>query len=118
VKLSDIKKPKTEGRSIYNPKNFLLRECGIQIKLGKLYHAKRMEISMDRNNTYQIIYLHNNLELAKQTSRSHFTSPSGKLVVNSLDVPGRAVQNGYNRIIILPLTDNGMRVIGHIRPLK
>ena len=117
VNLPEIDEPKAAGTPWNHPDNFLISEKGIKINLGKEYHAKRMEISLDNNDDYEIIYLSGSSEIANQTSQAHII-PQGGLAVYLIDVPQSAFENGYDSIKVIPLRGDGLYSIGHIRLLE
>lgn len=53
------------SRARDHPDNLFISEEGIQINLGKKYYSKRIEISLDNNDNYQIIYLSGEAEIEK-----------------------------------------------------
>jgi len=116
VTLSEINEPKAAGTPWNHPDNFLISEKGIKINLGEEYHAKRMEISLDNNDDYEIIYLSGSSEIANQMIQAHII-PQGGLAVYLIDVPQSAFENGYDSIKVIPLRGDGLYSIGHIRLL-
>lgn len=53
------------SRARDHPDNIFISEEGIQINLGKKCYSKRIEISLDNNDNYQIIYLYGEAEIEK-----------------------------------------------------
>lgn len=117
VSLSVVNKPKKEGVPCNLIGNVVFLRNGILIDLEKQYHAKSIEISLDHNDTYQIIYYHQGLSVAAQTIPAH-PLPRGGLVVHLVNVSQEAAKKGYDKIMILPLQGDDAYGIGHIRLLE
>lgn len=114
VDLSEIDKPKAEGTPADQEGNIVLSNSGIEINLGKQYHTGRIEIGLDHDDNYQIIYFHEDRELASQTIWAR-PIPRGGLAIHFVDVPAEAVRKGYDRVRILPLRGHGKYSIGYMR---
>jgi hypothetical protein len=87
---------------------------GIEIAFGKRYQSKAVEISLDRNDDYEIVYLLEEQELARQQVRRLDAEDPG-LESHLLDVPAEAVRKGYDRIRIFPLGGDKRYRMGHMR---
>jgi len=116
VDISEINEPQSEGTPWNHPDNFLISKTGIKIILEKQRHNKRIEISLDNNDDYLIVYLSRDVPIANQTIPAHII-PSGGLAIHIIDVPKVAFEKGYDSIKVIPLRGDGMYSIGHIRLL-
>jgi arabinofuranosyltransferase len=104
------KKASTEGKESY----LVITDCGIQINLGKIIHSQGMEISLDSDDDYLIVYSKNKIEIASQRIKAALIPRSG-LHCYAIKVPDKAVKKGYNELIILPVRGDGQYAVGKTR---
>lgn len=117
VTLGSLTAPKSEGSPWNSPDNIQFHDSGIEINLENLYHSNSIEVSLDHNDTYKIIYLINNSEVDNGVIEGNKFSIKEGLAVYSVEVPSRAQANGFNSIKIIPMQGDGMYSIGHIKLL-
>jgi arabinofuranosyltransferase len=111
--LSLTNEPKAVGTRASDPNNTPFYDDGIEIDLGGRRHAGHLEVSLDSNDVYRLVYWAGDIELAAQEISAPF-APLG-LAVHHLDVPSRVVRRGYDRIRIFPVLGDDNYVLGHIR---
>jgi arabinofuranosyltransferase len=110
VSLADVATPQVSGTQAGIVS---FSASGVEIDVGLHSHATQMEISLDSNDDYQVVYLDGDTLLAAQTIPASFM-PRG-LSVHLLHVPSRAANRGFNRIRLLPLRGDETFRLGHIR---
>lgn len=115
VNLSDINKPKVNGTQWDQEGNFVLSRRGIEINLEQQYHSKTIEISLDYNDDYRIIYFNGDSDIGSQTIRASPTATAG-LVVHVVEVPAGVAELGYDRVRVVPIGGDLLYSIGHILP--
>lgn len=86
---------------------------GLEISLGAVFHSAFIDLSLDSNDQYQIVYRLQDDEIASQTTAQPF-APEG-LVDYQLNVPQKAVNNGYDTIRILPLRGDNYNRLGYVK---
>ncbi|MFQ5970541.1 MAG: hypothetical protein ACE5J2_08630 [Nitrososphaerales archaeon] len=123
LELTDIDQPKVEGTRWDASSSIVFFSHGIEISLGREYSTEHIEISFTTttrlyndklNDEYQIVYLKENEELAKQDIPTH---PIRAGRVHIVNVPLGVVEEGYDSIRIIPIRGDHMYSIGQIRLL-
>ncbi len=112
VTLDEVAAPKAAGTARRARGNTLFYDSGIEIDLGATVQSAQIEVSLDANDDYQIVYLNGDRVVGRQTVGAADWQPV--LAVYDLDVPRRAARRGYARIRILPLRGDGTYVLGHL----
>ncbi len=116
VAYENVQIPKAEGTLWNSPGNIQFNDNGVQVDLRELYHSNLLEISLDHNDNYKIIYFQNNSELGEQIIQGSKNSTEG-LAIYTVEVPEKARLDGFNNIKIIPKSGDGMYSIGHIKLL-
>lgn len=75
---------------------------GLLIVLPEYSRSKSLEVSLKNNAGYTFLFLDGSRELARFYTESKAIIPQDKLAEWQFDVPLDAVDEGYNRILILP----------------
>lgn len=117
VKLSQINAPKSEGTPWDQADNIIFGKKGVHIDLEKRSRAPYIEVSLDHNDNYEIVYYRGRLRLSRQTAVRRNTRPKG-LAVHLLQVPRRAIRKSYDGIRIIPIRGDDNYSLGHLRLLK
>jgi arabinofuranosyltransferase len=112
IDLVRVSEPKPAGTITSDPANIPFYDHGVEIDLGDRLHAVRVELSLDSNDAYQIVYLDGGVEIAAQKIPVLLTSPG--LAVHRLDVPSGAAARGYDRLRIFALQGDDSYALGHI----
>ena len=112
VDLARVSAPREAGTMTSDPANTPFYDHGVEIDLGGRHHAVQMQVSLDSNDVYQLVYLDGDVEVAASKIPAPF-NPLG-LAVHHLDVPSKAAARGYDRIRILPLLGDDNYVLGHL----
>jgi arabinofuranosyltransferase len=110
--LTQVDEPRLAGAMVSDPANTPFYDHGIEIDLGDRVHAVGVELSLDSNDVYQLVYLDGNAEIAVTKIPAPLGPPG--LAVHRLDVPPRAVLRGYDRLRIFPLQGDDTYALGHI----
>ncbi len=87
---------------------------GIEISLGERYQSETLQIGLDQNDDYEIVYLQENQPIARQQVRRLDTDEPG-LRTHLLSVPAEAARKGYDRIRIFPLGGDKLYRMGALR---
>ena len=78
-----------------------MNDSGAVIALPDITHAAQLEISLDSNDEYQVIYYQGQTIVAEQSVNAPYT-PEG-LALRRLTVPLKAAQTGFDRVRVLPV---------------
>ena len=76
-----------------------------------------MELGRDANDDYRLVFMRNGRKVADRLIRASMTYIEG-LAIASIDVPREAIEQGYDKIMVLPEKGDGMYSIGYIRMLE
>jgi arabinofuranosyltransferase len=87
---------------------------GIEISLGEHYLSQTIQIALDQNDDYEIVYLQEDRPIARQRVRRLDTDEPG-LKTHLLNVPAEAARKGYDRIRIFPLGGDKLYRMGTLR---
>jgi len=91
VKLAELSQPKEEGTAWNAQGTLVMADSGIAIDLGQRCQAKAIDLSLDGNDTYRIVYRLQGSDVAEQEVRPGLLKVVG-LNVYRLDVPGKALR--------------------------
>jgi arabinofuranosyltransferase len=90
-----------------------MSDSGMVITLPEVSHATQLEISLDSDDEYQVIYYQDKTVLAEQMVNAPFT-PDG-LAQRRLTVPLKAAQSGYDRLRVLPVRGDDSYHLGSFK---
>jgi arabinofuranosyltransferase len=113
VNLADVSMPAEDGRPWDHPDNITFQDSGLLIRLDSPSHARRLTISLEREDRYQIEFRQGARELAVFEVKAPPGSPPGLHVFN-LETPAAALDAGFDNILILPLSADGHFALGHL----
>lgn len=111
VKLADISEPIAAGTA-FNARTVRHFGRSLVVDLGGVSKASRLEVSLDNNDTYKLVFLRGNKKLAAVE-----VAPKPKaegLRVEKLEVPAAAVSAGYDAVMISVISGDIFHVIGHM----
>ncbi len=117
VDYADICPPQTAGIPWDEEGNYILRPSGIRINLDSVRHSDRVEISIDHNDHYLVIFGRDSSELASVKIKKRHTKTGG-LRVDTLSVPNYANDVGYDNIVVIPESGDDLYSVGHVRLLE
>lgn len=94
---------------LWSEANQLTDYAGIQLNLGELYYAQQAQIGLTPLKTgaetelrdYQLVYFHGDSPVASQKLQLPAQIPEAG-ITSPVEIPQAAVQEGYDRIRILP----------------
>jgi arabinofuranosyltransferase len=113
---SEINQPKVEGTPWDQEGNIEIRRSGLRICLDTTYHSTRIEISLDHNDYYTLVFYSDSTELGiEKIMRQKI--PQGGLRVDTLNVPVDAQLAGYNYLEVYPVQGDDLFSVGHVRLL-
>lgn len=100
------------------PSTFLLLPAaGIQIELRWMRHDPEIEVEIDHNHDYRVVYVARGQEIATSTIWG-IPKQQAEIVVRRAKVPRGAVKRGYDAVRILPGAGGGDRKFIRIRLLE
>jgi arabinofuranosyltransferase len=89
---------------------------GIIIYLDSVWQADTIEISLDGNDNHAIVFAHGQDSLS-QVSVGPDSQTSGGSVTYTIGVPDVANIAGYDRLIVSPVSGDGVYALGHVAPI-
>jgi hypothetical protein len=91
--------------------NVIIQGEGIRVELSQLSHAPGIELSVDGNDRYAVLFARGS---QVEGSVSVGKSKKSGLLVERVEVPRHARTAGFDRIEIVPLEGDGYYSIGHV----
>lgn len=113
VGISRINKPKRSGTPWDGPGTRVLPNSGIRIDLEGIVHASELEISLDHNDDYKILFQMGDGLLATAIIESS-RMKTGGLAVHRVEVPQEAARKGYDTLIVMPHAGDKKYSLGHV----
>jgi arabinofuranosyltransferase len=117
VDLREVAAPKAEGTLWNQAGNFRFRAAGVEVELEKPTRARRLEVSLDGNDDYELLFIDGTVRVARLPVPAR-PAPEGGLAVHVIEVPEPAVNEGYDAVLIRPLRGDNAYVLGHLRLLE
>jgi len=114
VSYDDISEPRREGTAWSDKGNLILNRGGMTVTLEERSYKSLIEVSVDNNDTYEIVFYSNSEKLGFVETGEE---PTPGLRLCKLNIPTAAVKTGFNRIVIKPLFGDGYYSVGHVRLL-
>ena len=94
----------------------ILDERGLRVGLDSIHHDPFVEISVDHDDEYKVIYFKGSDPVGSTAILPRHIDTAG-LRVDALDIPATAVASGYDAINVYPLSGDGLYSVGHVRLL-
>jgi arabinofuranosyltransferase len=113
VRLYQLDQPETQGSAWDAAGNFIFGESGIEIELDQRSQSKQIELSLDGDNAYQVVYLDETQELARQ--RLAAQSNQSGMQTTCLETPPQASQAGFTRLRIFATHGDDRYSLGNLR---
>jgi arabinofuranosyltransferase len=117
VELGEVSTPKPTGTRWNQPGNIVFRPAGVEVRLRRPSHARMLEVSLDHNDDYELVFVDGSRPITRQAVPAQ-TTPQGGLVVRGVEVPAAAVDRGYETVLIRPLRGDNAYALGHLRLLE
>jgi arabinofuranosyltransferase len=114
VHLADVSVPAQAGRAWDHPANVTFQDSGLQILLDSPSNAGRVSLSLDGQDSYQVIFRRAGRELAARQVKAPPDAPPG-LYIFDVEVLAAAREAGFDNILILPLSADGHFALGHLK---
>jgi len=87
-------------------------DSGLQVDLGRAYHAMSIRVCLEGDDEYEIEFHLNNRKLAWQKVSPALAT--GDLACQPLEVPAKAAGQGFDRLRVFPMGGNGEYGVGRI----
>jgi arabinofuranosyltransferase len=114
VTYAEINAPKAKGSAWNGPGTHLVSKGGVRIALDSIYYRRQLEISIDHNDMYLIVYYLGEKETGHQLIEQKYIEGGG-LRVDTLEIPRLTYLQGYDRIDVRPFLGDDLYSVGHIR---
>lgn len=93
---------------------YIMNDFGINVDFGKMIHPSSLEISLDHNDSYRIIFYRDTIVCDSQNILADWDQKKG-LAVHTLPIDSSISIAGFNNITIIPVSGYGGFSLGHIR---
>ncbi len=113
IGLDQVNRPQGASAAWDDPGNVIFNESGIEIDLGSVVSPTQIELSLDGDNAYQLIYIKAGQEIARQAISPASTSSGMK--VFCIDTPRRARQHGFDSLRIFATAGDEQYSLGRLR---
>jgi hypothetical protein len=85
--------------------------------LDSISHAARLEISVDHNDNYSLLFRRDTLELGTVEIPTQWIPERG-MRVDTIDIPRAATEGGFDNLWIVPRDGDDVYSMGHVRMLQ
>jgi hypothetical protein len=113
ITLSEFDDAKAPGTRFGHKGNQRLFNSGIEIDMEGLMRAARIELSLHRDDTYDVVYLRDGRSVARQRLFPKLV-PAHGLSIHLVDVPKKAIEEGFDHVRVFPVRGQDFN-IGHFR---
>ncbi|MGI6456090.1 MAG: hypothetical protein ACOX5R_10795 [bacterium] len=117
VRLSEINQPREQGTQWTPSTAKQFTEDGLEVDLGNVTHAARLEFSYDHNDQFQVVFLRDN-ESISEVALPFIINPAAGLTVATVEVPPDVIRSGYDKLRFFPIEGDGIYCIGHVRLIE
>lgn len=111
--LAAVSRPLPAGAPWNAPGTHVMSASGIEIDMPEVMHARRVELTIDNNDAYEVVFLLDDERLEQIDIPAPFY-PLG-LALHVIDVPPAALAGGFKRLHVFPLNGDGKYSLGHLR---
>lgn len=114
VSYNQVKEPVPAGTAYNHNACRLLSASGINIDFGGMQHHALLEVSVDNNDIYRLLF-YQDTTLVTTAEISASFQPGGGMAVDTLRVPAAAIDKGYDNLTVIPLGGDKAYSFGHLR---
>jgi arabinofuranosyltransferase len=109
--------PRPAGTRWDAPGVLHLTTHGIEVTFAKIQRADAVELSVDCNDYYELVFRSQNENLGEVVLPPRSSQCPG-LVIHQVDVPRDIITEGYDAIHVLGTQGDGKYALGHLRTLN
>jgi len=117
VTYNEVRKPILPGTPYNHNACRLIAQGGIKISFDSRRYYPVLEISVDSNDRYRMIFFDSTNEVGAVEIPPTFQKIGG-MAVDTVQVPPAAVENGYDHVVVVPVKGDEAYSFGHLRYLK
>ena len=92
-------------------------DSGMEIQLGSVWKANWLQIGLDHDDRYQIIYFNGKRELSRQDISTAYLTDPGGISARIIQVP-TAARKGFDRVRIFPTQGSEPYCLGYLTRLQ
>lgn len=116
VQYSAISTPKKQGTP-WDLGTQVIGDEGLRVDLGAICHNAQIEVSVDHNDTYELVFYRGQGAVGRLQLSPH-SGGTGGLRVETVNVPPEVISSGYDSIGVFPVSGDGLYSVGHLRLLN
>ena len=90
---------------------------GVEIDLGKTCFNQQMEIGLDNDDDYIVVFMKAGTELSDFVSPAQTDVPTG-MSIQQVNIPSWIRDNGFDRLRVYPYRGDGVYRLGYLRLLE
>lgn len=110
--IDDLSSPRPENAYWAHPSNVLFRRA-LGVRLPTLRHPRRVEISVDNNDIYEVELWHDGRVVFRTTLSPR--DNGGGMAVHAIDAPAEVREQGIDRIRVTAREGDGAYSVGHLK---
>lgn len=111
LRLADVGEAKPAGYRWDARGTRVFKSDGLQVDLGRESHARRIVLSLDGNDRYELRFMRG-LDVVATVAVGPMRQPG--LAVYRVETPAAAVAHGFSRVRIMPLSGDDKLSLGHL----
>ncbi|MCD4674001.1 MAG: hypothetical protein K8R77_15165 [Anaerolineaceae bacterium] len=112
VELHMLQETKLEGFPSEDGRNLQIYTGGVVVNLPETLHAVQLEISLDHDDMYEIVYLREGYELGSQYLGD--SKRSMGLALYEVSIPSEVSAEGFDHVQVYPFGGDGKYYLGHL----
>lgn len=109
---ADVSLPVSGLENCQSPGATVMTDSGLEITMPELTRAAWLEISLDGNDRYQVVYYQGDRELAVEIIPTAYLPDPGGISTRRLPVPAKAASAGFDRMRLFPYAGGAPYCLG------
>ncbi len=112
VELEVLQDPKPAGSPSEDGKNLQIYNGGVDVILPEILHVDQLEVSLDSNDVYEIVYVNEGHELGSQFIEGGQITEG--LAIYDIEIPAEVSATGFDNVEVYPAGGDGKYYVGHL----
>ncbi len=111
---AEVSAPVSEPENCQSRGATAMQDSGLEITLPGPSQAAWLEISLDHNDRYQVVYYRGERELAAEIIPTAYLPDPGGISTRVLPISGKAASAGFDRLRLFPYAGEGPYCLGSL----